>query len=288
MRTYFSRVAAAFGALTLLLVVACNPTSFVDVTPTNAAADPAFVKTAAGAEQLYDRAVGQWANAVGGSPAGGAGGSYPGMVPMTGWYTDELMEVQNAKFNNITIYGVDARHDGSIPATLFGTGTTTIGQTLFSYFGSVRNVGHEAREALTLYAPASPPAWRSRMMSAEAYGIIYTAEVFCSGVPLSTLGIDGSINLTRGLTYEEMLNQAVTLFDSAITLAGDSTRFKYLASVGKGRALLDLGKFADAAAAVSAVPTDFVFPLELNVATIMSTNVIGLSPQSFQVKDNEG
>ena len=38
---------------------------------------------------------------------------------------------------------------------------------------------------------------------------------------------------------------------------GDSVRFVNLARVGQGRALLDLGRYAEAAAAVASVPDDY-------------------------------
>ena len=52
---------------------------------------------------------------------------------------------------------------------------------------------------------------------------------------------------------------AVAQFDSAITLAKDSVRILYLAEIGKGRALLALGQFSQAAAAVSTVPDGYQY-----------------------------
>jgi hypothetical protein len=49
------------------------------------------------------------------------------------------------------------------------------------------------------------------------------------------------------------------MFDSALTLASDSAPIAGLARVGKGRALLDLGRYTDAAQAVADVPIDFVY-----------------------------
>ena len=67
---------------------------------------------------------------------------------------------------------------------------------------------------------------------------------------------------TGALRTEELYARAIALFDTALTLAGDSSRFGNLAKVGKGRVLLDQGKFAEAAAAVADVPLTFVYNAE--------------------------
>jgi starch-binding outer membrane protein, SusD/RagB family len=54
---------------------------------------------------------------------------------------------------------------------------------------------------------------------------------------------------------------AISLFDSALTLAADSDRILNFARVGKARALLDMGNYADADAAVADVPDDFQYVL---------------------------
>jgi len=54
----------------------------------------------------------------------------------------------------------------------------------------------------------------------------------------------------------------------------DSARVTNLALVGKGRALVGLGKFADAAAAVAAVPTNFVYNLDINAAVAGNQNTL--------------
>jgi len=262
------------GAM-MFTIVACAPSSLVDVEPTNNVADPAVVATEVGATQLYNLAVTRWADVVAGNfnPDPNEPINY---VTLTAVFSDELMRVQGA---NNRLDGLDERLGGN------GLG---IVQDEAVGVHTLRVQSSQAREALLAYAPHTPPAWRARLQAEEAYAIVYLAEFYCSGVPLSTVPlVSGSPTKTRGFTTQEMLEHSVALFDSAITLAGDSTRFRYLAAVGKGRALLDLGRFTDAAAAVANVPTDFVYLLEVG-ATSLSFNPIGKRPQAFQVRDHEG
>src|SRR5690606_1448035 len=60
-----------------------------------------------------------------------------------------------------------------------------------------------------------------------------------------------------GSTTEQVYAHALALLDTALTLTGDSARFTHLAHVGRARALLGLGRFAEAATAVVDVPDDF-------------------------------
>jgi hypothetical protein len=60
-------------------------------------------------------------------------------------------------------------------------------------------------------------------------------------------------------TTTQVYRAAIAKFDTALSLAGDSSRILNLARVGKGRALLDLGLYAAAAAAVAKVPQGFVY-----------------------------
>jgi len=116
------------------------------------------------------------------------------------------------------------------------------------------------------------------------------AEWICSGIPLSTSSLTGQpFVLTRGFTTEEVLDRAIALFDSAVVLAADSTRIRYLAQVGKGRALLDVGRFTEAAAAVAEVPTQYRYSFEFNSSTSTpGSNYLGEVATRMQVRDNEG
>jgi hypothetical protein len=120
------------------------------------------------------------------------------------------------------------------------------------------------------------------------------AELFCSGIPLSTLDYDGDYTLTRGYSTDEVLQHAKALFDTALTLSADSARLLNLARVGKGRALLDLGEFAAAAEAVAEVPDDYQYTVLYSSGTNGVLSFAGkpnssvMPPWFFTVADREG
>ena len=62
------------------------------------------------------------------------------------------------------------------------------------------------------------------------------------------------------LDRSSCLQTAVASFDTALTLADTSKRVMYGAQIGRGRALLGLGKYTEAAAAVTGVPRSVPVP----------------------------
>lgn len=98
------------------------------------------------------------------------------------------------------------------------------------------------------------------MRAFEAYTIVALAENYCSGVPLSTSEDFGPGTAGQPMSTSALLETAVSTFDQALGAAsGDVAN---LAAVGKGRALLNMGQFGAAAAAVAGVPDGFVFHIE--------------------------
>jgi hypothetical protein len=89
------------------------------------------------------------------------------------------------------------------------------------------------------------------------YSEVLLAELFCSGIPLSTVDYNGDYTLAPGSSSEDVYRDAIALFDSALTTATDSERVLNLARVGKARALLDLGRYSEAGQAVASVPDGF-------------------------------
>ncbi|HEY7505544.1 MAG TPA: hypothetical protein VH700_15715 [Gemmatimonadales bacterium] len=109
------------------------------------------------------------------------------------------------------------------------------------------------------------------MLSLAGFAYVYFGETFCSGVPFSHLEGD-QVVYGEPQTTDEMFQTAVARFDAALAEPGVQAELDpesetgpeiiYLAAVGKGRALLDRGLFADAAASVVDVPTDFQYVTE--------------------------
>jgi hypothetical protein len=96
---------------------------------------------------------------------------------------------------------------------------------------------------------------RAEMYVIKGFTEIFFAEGWCSGTPIANP--DGSAGKPNSTT--DLFTMAVANFDTALTLADTSTRMKFAAQIGRGRALLNLGRFADAATAVQGVPRTFQY-----------------------------
>jgi hypothetical protein len=92
--------------------------------------------------------------------------------------------------------------------------------------------------------------------------VVQIAEAICPGFPLNDVDEDNRAVLGTALTTDSALKYAIAQLDSALAHGRDSARFLNLARVLKGRALLDLGQYAAAAAAVSTVPDTFSYTPE--------------------------
>jgi starch-binding outer membrane protein, SusD/RagB family len=103
------------------------------------------------------------------------------------------------------------------------------------------------------------------MLSLAGFTYVFFGESFCSGVPFSRLEGD-EIIYGEPQTTDEMFQTAIARFDAALTEPGvieeAEPEITYLAAVGKGRALVNRGLFAEAAAAVADVPTEFQYVTE--------------------------
>jgi hypothetical protein len=106
-----------------------------------------------------------------------------------------------------------------------------------------------------------------------AYTEMFLAEGWCPGVPFSS---EDGATITFGdpQTMDQMLQKAVAHFDTALSLAETNSRVLNGSKIGKGRALMGLGKFTEAASAVTSggsVPLNFV----LNVSHSSNSNSNG-------------
>jgi len=266
-------VTFAVTFVAMLAVTACSPSSLVDVQAPSTAVDPAQVKTASGALMLRAAAVADFTEPF----AGGDGGS---VIFMGGLLTDELTEGLYAQTGPDERRVNDPRFAGLSPLRLY------------LYLHQARTHAQMAREALRLYAAntaSAPPAWQGELFAMEGYTVLWFAENFCSGIPLTSVALSGVAQPTAGFTTQELFTRAAALFDSAIVAGADSARFVNLAKVGKGRALLGLGNFAAADSAVRDVPTDFVYLVQFTASGHYNNFVASDGSYYYtRVQDHEG
>lgn len=274
--------------LALVMLYGCSPADMVNVETPSDVVDPATVTNADGATKLYNYAVGRFAINFGGMFTGNSAN----FLVNVGVFTDEL-QTANTEFGTALLDNIDER-TLTVPAP-GNAGNSDVGGFVYQMLHATRVNQQQGREALQLYAPNSPKAWQGRLYAQEAFTVLWFAEVFCSGIPVPSVPLVGTPAQSRGLTTKELFERAIVLFDSAALLGADSARFANLSKVGKGRALLGLGKQAEAAVAVQGVPTDFVYNLSygpllgfVDWPHYGAGNLIGTDPRIVQVVDGEG
>jgi starch-binding outer membrane protein, SusD/RagB family len=167
-----------------------------------------------------------------------------------------------------------------------------LGGALDSYYLNLHAARAGATRTIKLWAEVKPTSkdTLSELYSIRGFVEDFFGEAFCSGVPFSEE--DGSTE-TFGdpQTTTQVFTRAVATFDTALANA-TATQYRSLAAVGKGRALLNLGQFAAAAAAVSAVPTTFKYQVFHSNATgaqrngLWSGHVVASS--RYTIANNEG
>jgi hypothetical protein len=116
----------------------------------------------------------------------------------------------------------------------------------------------------------------AQVLSYGGMTYVLLAENFCSGVPISNLDDAGQITFGEPQSTEQLFTGALAKFDSAVTVAtaARSTNLQNFARVGRARALVGLGRYADAAAAVTAVPTAFTFNAEFSENSARQNNAV--------------
>lgn len=115
-----------------------------------------------------------------------------------------------------------------------------------------RRATKDAAVSLVDFEMQSDPDF-ALMKALEGFTYVALAEAFCGPIPFSDV-VEGVREDGVPISNTEALNTAISKFDQGIS--------NDVAKMGKGRALLMLGQYAAAAAAVSSVSTDFFFEVE--------------------------
>src|SRR5262249_34274650 len=105
---------------------------------------------------------------------------------------------------------------------------------VYTKLHNVRRQAREARGFVQAYAPDSSTALAGHLYAVEGYAEILLADLFCSGIPLSTVDFNADYTLAAGSSTADVYRHATTLFDSALALTSDSLALQYFAAVGRG------------------------------------------------------
>jgi hypothetical protein len=138
----------------------------------------------------------------------------------------------------------------------------SFGDVAFPALQRTRAAARQGRGLLAEYAPETSKALIGHLFAIEAMADVELADMYCSGIPLSTVDYNGDFTLRTGSPTDVVYQVAIALFDSALVLSSDSAHITNFALVGKARAQLALGEFTQAAQTVQSVPTDFQYRVE--------------------------
>ena len=260
----------------LLTTAGCSKDSLLavedpDVATPASLADPAVLPTLR-ASVIADLQV-----------AMGAGGEN-GVITLGGLLADEFIWAETFP----TRFEMDVRSTNPINGTL---------DDIYRSLQRARATAERVERTFARVQPTNP--LRAEVQALAGFTYVMLAEMYCNGIPLSTFDVDaGTPDLGEPLTNQAIYTRAVAKFDSALAQIGsppaptaDQARILNLARIGRGRALLNLGRFADAATAVAAVPTNYRYNLFHSENSGRQNNGVFLPTQNFprfSVGDREG
>jgi starch-binding outer membrane protein, SusD/RagB family len=260
----------------LATAVACNPGAVLRVPqPDNVPASG--INSAAELPVLEAGTQSAFQVAYSGAADEGNGG-HEGYINWSGIFTDEMSDEETFPTRIV----VDDRIATASNASLKG---------YFIDLTSARAIADKADVEYNAFGADS--AGHGVVLALGGYTYIMFAELYCEGVPVSTLNNNGSITYGQPLTRQQLLTIAVERFDSAITVASanhDSSTLN-LARIGLGRALLDSNDDADAATAVAAVPVSFAYDIGASTNSAIQNNGVWnytFNELGFSVSDSEG
>ena len=233
------RVAAAGAALLLLGAAGCDQVEHSLEVVDPDIINPDDVRSLAGANALRVGALARFTNATTGIATTGN----ESIFMLSGLFTDEWRSADTFTERN----EVDRRAVGDE------------NDNLKDAYRDLHRARLTALQAVTFLEQFEAPAWQvAEMYLVQAYVENLIGEQFCSGSPFSTVEAGGEVlgePLTTAETFERALGNVESALAHATGTEADPTRVRHAASVLKGRILLNLGRYAEAAAAVADVPT---------------------------------
>ncbi|MGI8508565.1 MAG: hypothetical protein ACR2MQ_04495 [Gemmatimonadaceae bacterium] len=261
-------------AAAMFMLAACNSDKILKVTDPDII-NPNDIGTPDAAEALRIGALGRLSQETSGS---GANANNDSPILLGGLLADEWRSADT--FNER-----DETDKRSIQVT------NGVNDASYRTVGRARLAAHQALAALTKYSP------EQKGKIAQMYFILgfsenLAGETYCNGVVFSDAS-SGSLDYGAPVSDSAAFTLAIVHFDSALALATGtdaiSTQAKFAAQVGKGRALINLKRYSDAAAAVAGVPTSFQFLITHDQATI-SNQIwsLNISGKRYTVGDKDG
>lgn len=159
-----------------------------------------------------------------------------------------------------------------------------------------RTAAESGIRAFSQFSPNNVGLAESYNLAAATYMLF--GEHYCSGVPFSRINAEGAFEYGGQETTTQIFTRALNAADSAlavanraVTTASRKSEQLNLARVLRGRALLNLNRPADAAAAVADVPANFRFAITHSENTAREYNDIftfNVLNERLSAANNEG
>jgi hypothetical protein len=258
--------AFAVGALA---GTACSPTETLQVTDPDII-NPSEVQSAAGANAVRLGAISRFTSATSG------GGEF---FMLSGLFADEWINGDSFIARQEIDQRIITPQNGFL---------TDANRAMYR----ARLAAEQAAELLEEYSPTAPGWQRAEMHFIQAYVTNALAEHYCNGLTFSTV-IDGVEQFGEPITttaaFERALGNATAGLALVTGTTADDNRVRNALSLVRGRILLNLNRYSDAAAAVAAVPTTFEY-LNRHSQTTVSNNIWVLNnlERRYNVANNEG
>jgi len=261
------------GVVTLLVAGGCHA---LDVSNPDIV-DPETLSSPAAIPAYRNGVIGDYALAVDGD-----NGANEGQILVSGSFADELVNSETfptrIEYDRRTI---DIRN-----------GTLT---TLFRNLHRARRAAEFGAARIAVITPPEQLRGQFRipeLLSLAGFTYIMMGENYCSGVPVGDFDGDQLI-FGDPLTTTQLFDRAIERFDSALAFpdTAPNVKVRRLATVGKARALLNLGQYAAAAALVTGIPTTFSYTTTHSGATNRQHNGMFrfiISNERFSVADLDG
>ncbi len=242
-----ARVGVACSVVAGVVFSACRPSDVLSVPPPAGVTPSNVYQNQNGVEGLFSHGKALTFQ--------GVAEGYDGLLQWSGLLGDEFT------WANFTYEAYDANIDAR---TTVGTrGFAEPGDQPIQLLLRGRLTLLSAIPGLEQYEPAGGRSKIGEAFALMGYTELLAAENYCAGVALDGFVPVKGIQYGTPLTNDSLLGVAQADFDSAAAHAGGDATVTGLAAVGLARTLLARGQFATAAAAVSGVPTSFVYNTEL-------------------------
>jgi hypothetical protein len=258
-KSMLSRAARAgiASVLTVLALQGCDAAEQLLDAPDPDLVNPGDVQNPAGAEAMRVGAMARWRDATGGDDANGDESTWMlGGLLADEWATASTF-VQNDQLDTRTI--------------------KTDNSSVTQGFRDLQRVRTAVAQALPLVRQfrGTETAKIAELFLAKAQAEMQLASDFCSGIPLSN-GATSEVEWSDPLETDSVFKVAVASYDSGLAIATGTAaaevRISRALRVGKARSLVALRRYAEAAALVANIPTDYSY--DHTFATVSGTNAL--------------